>query len=441
MSPQVTIRDITSVLRRRKLYIIVPALLIASTAVVGSFFLPERYESHTTILIQKDQILNPLVEFTMAVALSQSDQLTNFNEIIFSRSTMERLLKDLGKMTENNDPSKLDDLIEGTRRKITTSQRGSDSFRILVADSDPIFAQRAATSLAQIYIQTNLRTKREEAENTVRFFEKKTEEYRQLFESQQRELLSMQQGALSAEPQREEALRITLDRTEAELSELERSLVQQQQTMDLLQSYSENIDNPGIVSQISSLDAQGAALYITELKTLSVKFGELTSKYTSKYPEVQSVRLQLLNLLQKAAEALSADIDLTRAKRKRLVDRKEEIIGSLSKSINLSEVSTQQRANYLMYKELYDGMRVKLEQARVSRDLGEQGQSKFVILDPALVPSKPTKPKNSMVIGGGIGLGLVVGLAAAFLAEYLDPTIRRRSDIEVFQKPIVAYLP
>ncbi len=40
-----------------------------------------------------------------------------------------------------------------------------------------------------------------------------------------------------------------------------------------------------------------------------------------------------------------------------------------------------------------------------------------------------------------IAIGLVVGIALAFLAEYLDPTIRSRSDIAALNLPIIAEIP
>lgn len=40
-----------------------------------------------------------------------------------------------------------------------------------------------------------------------------------------------------------------------------------------------------------------------------------------------------------------------------------------------------------------------------------------------------------------IGLGLLGGVALAFLAHYLDPTLRRREDVEALGLPVIAALP
>jgi uncharacterized protein involved in exopolysaccharide biosynthesis len=391
---------------------------------------------------QREEILNPLVSFQMAVTMGQSDRLSDIFQIIYSRRTMEALLDSLGVLPQNADRGTIDDLIEFTKKKIGVELKGGESFSISVADNDPVVAQRTVVMLAGIYIQTTLKAQMQENDDAVRFFEQKVEEYRKVWEGQQRELLSSQQGKLQTMPQGDMSLNTSLDRITEESSEVERILAQQERAKTLLQSYADNIDNPGTVSQIAAIDAQGGVMiYLNELKNLSLKYNSLLSRYTSRYPEVQTLRQQLTSLLNKSVEALKGEIEATKVRKRRLEKSKGEVLADMSSSLNLNELSAERRGNYVMSKEMYDNMRVKLEQAKVSRSLGERGASKYIILDPAQVPLKPTKPKKTPIIGGGIGLAFALGLAAAFLAEYLDPTIRRRTDIEVFRKPIVGYLP
>jgi capsular polysaccharide biosynthesis protein len=75
-----------------------------------------------------------------------------------------------------------------------------------------------------------------------------------------------------------------------------------------------------------------------------------------------------------------------------------------------------------------------------SRDLGTGGANQFIIIDPALLPIKPTKPNRPQLIAAGVLLGLFFGLAAVILKELLDTTVRTPRDVEVFQKPIIAFI-
>jgi succinoglycan biosynthesis transport protein ExoP len=441
MRAYIHLRDILSILSRRKLFLIVPFIIIAVLGVVGAYVLPERYESYTTIMVQRDKILNPLVQFTMAVQLANTDRLQSFDEIIYSRSAMETLLDSLGMLNGVTDPSKIDEMVEQMRRRISTGLRSSTSLRILVADRDPVMAQRTVTLLAKIYIQMTLRAEQQENQAAVDFFDGKVAEYRRAFEIQQQELLNLQQGRVLTMPDADESLHKMLSGVQEELREVERTLALQERTDNLLRVYADNIDNPGTVSQISALEDAGAVLYIGELKKLSVKYNDLLTRYTPRYPEVQSLRQQLLSLLTKSSEALAADMEKAQRRKQQLTRQRDDIVQTIQRALNLNEVSEERRTSYMMAKKLYDDMSLKLEQARVSKDLGERGASKYVILDPALVPLKPSKPNRPKIIMGAVGVGFVVGIIAVFLSEYLDPTIRRRKDIEVFQKPVIAYLP
>ena len=57
---------------------------------------------------------------------------------------------------------------------------------------------------------------------------------------------------------------------------------------------------------------------------------------------------------------------------------------------------------------------------------------RFRMLDPASLPEKPYFPKPPLIVGLGAILGLFVGLGAALVAEYLDPTIKDTEDLQAF---------
>ena len=86
-------------------------------------------------------------------------------------------------------------------------------------------------------------------------------------------------------------------------------------------------------------------------------------------------------------------------------------------------------------------MKVKLEQAQATQDIGENSAEQYVVIDPPQLPTVPAKPNRALIVGGGLGLGLFLGLLAAGLTELFDTRIRIPEDVEVFEKPIIAYLP
>jgi len=62
-------------------------------------------------------------------------------------------------------------------------------------------------------------------------------------------------------------------------------------------------------------------------------------------------------------------------------------------------------------------------------------------LDAIVVTPAPTPVGTRLGPLARVGIGLVVGLALAFLAEYLDPTLRNRAEIETLGWPVIAEIP
>ena len=147
-SAQVTIGEIREIFRRRKKLFLVPALIITVLSALGAIILKSKYESSTTILVQRDEILNPLLSFDMAIAMTSEDRLRTFNEIIRSHSTLKILLDSVYPDVLEDDDKDEQDVIQSLRAKITTDRRGADVFRISFTSPSPQRAQAGAKLLA-----------------------------------------------------------------------------------------------------------------------------------------------------------------------------------------------------------------------------------------------------------------------------------------------------
>lgn len=64
------------------------------------------------------------------------------------------------------------------------------------------------------------------------------------------------------------------------------------------------------------------------------------------------------------------------------------------------------------------------------------------IVDKAVIPDKPEKPKKLLNIVVAFVLGLMVGVGIAFFIEYLDNTIKTPDDVEKYlELPVLAVIP
>ena len=78
-------------------------------------------------------------------------------------------------------------------------------------------------------------------------------------------------------------------------------------------------------------------------------------------------------------------------------------------------------------KQLYDGLLQKLKEASITAGLRS---SNIRIVDPALVPSSPSRPQKARNILLALLVGLVGGIGLALFREYLDNTVKSPDDIE-----------
>ncbi len=439
-SPQFSMHLVLAVLRRRKFWLLVPLLLVSIICAIGAFVLPRRYESSTTIWVQRDEILNPLVSFTMAVQLASEDRLRTFNEIVYSRQTIEALLDSLGMRSTVETQAAWDELIDRTKSSIRTDRSGSDSFTMLYSDTDPVRAQRAVTTLASMFIQTRLRAEFQRNEYTVQFFENKLKEYEEKYGETQANVVSLLRqrarempGGSTSFSGRFDSMSERVRETSERIRDRERALA----NIALFPSAFRSEQGRAALSELETIDIPNA----TELRMLTSGYDSVTVRYTPKHPEVGKIESRILELLERTRVMLQSEMSILTARMTDLQKTRAELVQVITESSISQTVDKETESNYSFYQQLFNDMRVKLEQARIARELGRNAQNAFIIIDPARVPTSPTKPKRSLIVAGGMIAGLILGLLAAAAAELLDTTIRSPREIEVYHKPIIALIP
>jgi capsular exopolysaccharide synthesis family protein len=78
-------------------------------------------------------------------------------------------------------------------------------------------------------------------------------------------------------------------------------------------------------------------------------------------------------------------------------------------------------------KQLYDGLLQKLKEAGITAGLRS---SNIRVVDPALVPTAPSRPQKAKNIMLALLVGLVGGIGLAIFREYLDNTVKSPNDIQ-----------
>ncbi len=438
---QFNAQQVLRILRRRRKLIFIPVVLVVAICTAGAFLLPRKYESSTTILVQRDQVLNPLVSYEMAVTMASEDILKTFNEIVYSTNTIQSIVDSLQlagpRMMTTEAQQKL---FKQVRKNISTERPGSSSFRIAYLDTDPVRAQKAVKLLADIFIRTIIQVENQRNEMAVEFFENKLEELRQRFETSQQEMLTELRQNIQTSPGTEHMINSQLEESDQNLRDINAQAKTYERALAIVRTYPDPMETDKGRNAAYELGQMNVP-YAAQLNSLLNKYDDYSNRYTQRYPEVQKLTHQISDLFVVMRSTLEKAVDQQQSKRMEAEQERARVISDMQQSTVTNQENENTESNFDIYRKLYNEMKIKLEQARTTRDLGREQKNQFLVIDPPLVPTEPSKPNRLLIILGGLGVGLIIGLLTAATSELLDTTMRHKEDFEVYQKPIIAYIP
>ena len=441
-SSQFTARQLLGVLKRRRTLLLLPVVRVTCLCVVGAYMLRDKYDSGVTVIVQQDEVLNPLVSYDMAVTMASDDQLKTFNEIIYSKSTIEMLIDTLRidgglrALTEEQEQK----LVQKMRKNIATERPGSTSFRITYLDTDPYRAKRGVQILSDYFIKTILHVENQRNELALKFFEGKLEELRQRFEESQSKLIASMKRNIEAQPTGNTVLDVQIQESEKRLGTTESRIKLYERALAMLNKFPDaaNTDEgEDLMFAIGRMDLP----YSYDLTPLLSKYQDVSRRYTPRYPEVVRLRGQILDMFTLMKSAIQSELARQRSDMLEIERQRSALVENLKRSSVSQQEGQGERSDYDIYKKLYDDMQVKVEQARTNRDLGREGKNQFIVIDPPMVPTEPAKPNRTLIIAGGTFLGFFIGFLTAGTAELLDSTILSKKDVEVYQRPVIAFVP
>ena len=179
---------------------------------------------------------------------------------------------------------------------------------------------------------------------------------------------------------------------------------------------------------------------------LSVQYTEAVNQYGPSFPKVSAFRQKLrmwTNRLPIRAKVLSWNWRTTTKPRcnwkcfarKALDQQKADTNVMSEKMVQYNILQREADAN----KALYEGLLTKLKEAGITAGLRS---SNIHVVDPALIPSYPSRPAKARNIALAFLVGLIGGIGLALLREYLDNTVKTPDDIETLARlPSLAVVP
>ncbi len=429
------VHDIRNAAKRRRALLILTPLIFLGISFAVLHTIEPKYMSSTSILVQKDETLNPLILYEMAVNIASEDRLKSFNEIIYSRSTMEMLIDSLHLDNDIKREYERQGLIDRVRRNISTSSRASDSFEISFYDTDPVRARDAVSLLANHFITTRLLLENRRNSETVNFFTQKLGELESIVDAQRNQVMTITADRLKDYPSDVEALQTRLLAIETQLESLEWQIFQEEQKMAILREFQENGQSIQVLFKLPLTETP----FGTELLALLNEYEQLSQQFTETYPRLRTLSSQIILIAQRIPAALELNLERLNNQKNDLDSQKSEVVSNMQNSFVATQRANTRQSDFGIYESLFNDMKIKLEQAKITRDIGSRRSEQFIVLDPPYIPEKPASPKKRLILGAGFGIGILFGVMLSAAAEVMDTRIRAEEDLP-FDKPVIAYL-
>jgi capsular exopolysaccharide synthesis family protein len=180
--------------------------------------------------------------------------------------------------------------------------------------------------------------------------------------------------------------------------------------------------------------------------TLRMQYGDYQTKYGPNNPHMLEMQGQMTALngsiheeLQRINERAKNDVDLARKTEEGLHkaydDQQAEVNKLNDNTIELEVLAGEALSN----RDLYNGLFTRLQEASIQAGVSA---TNLDLVDEARPTTVPTKPNWRLYPAVGLGAGLFLGVAFAFLRENLDESIVTTDQVEkIGLLPVLSYIP
>ena len=324
--------------------------------------------------------------------------------------------------------------------------RNSQLINITFESKDPELSAIVPNTLADIYIHSDLEGRLDMTEKATGSLTERLADLKQNLEKSEK--------ALQAFRDKEKLLDIggvgTL--AEKELDEI---------TVELVQARRNRIEAETLYRQVTVLKGQPieafgsipAVLKDTGLQQArstkseaEIKVSEFSKRYGPKFPlmiaakaELETATKNLNKHILNVIDSIKREYEVARAKENHLIgemNRTKRDVGEINrKGGKLQALERDVEANRNIYETFLDRFK---ETSAVSEIQPVNAR----VVDPAMVPSGPTKPKKNLIILIALVLSLIIAAMIAFLIEALDNTMEDGQDVEEkLRLPVLGILP
>jgi polysaccharide biosynthesis transport protein len=455
---EMTLGDFLEVAKRRKWTILQTLAVIGVVGLVTTAMMTPVYRAQSKLLVQAASAQinamnteNPLVDL---LAMVQPPSVETQIQVLESAPFVSDVLRRCGIRRTPSGAGEPDIKIAGIR--------DTNVIEVTVESPDRQMAAQVANTILDEYQDQTRMINLEEIQRARQFVEREAQKSRRELAKAENDLLLFKRDHRVAELTAEQTSRTqewvemdtkaaeaanNITRVQAQIQQV-RAALQKEPAEKLVPAAKENPRLDALQGQLADLDVQRAGLVqdyqetSPKVQAVDAQIARLRRQLTRE-PQEHRVMIHVLNPAREEMlgrlKGLETELEGLRAAHIQLrseLDNRRERMNQLGPwEIQLAQMARSRdtaEKSYLMLASKLQDLRIR-ENAR---------RSTARIIERALAPASPVRPRKALNLALSLILGLFFGFCLAFLQEYLDDRITTPDEADrLLRLPVLAHIP
>jgi uncharacterized protein involved in exopolysaccharide biosynthesis len=431
------LNHLPTILWQRRIYILVPFLVVLFGSAIAAYTLPTYYRSNATLLVRSAELPAAIAD---APGADIEERIAKIREQVLSRGDLIRLIEQDDLYPEDRRSNSMSYVVDKMRRATTVGALASDigqtgttkdntiALSLSFDYPDPGKAQAVMQEYVNQFLRKDSDESQDQADVAVRFLQDEAAKLQTQIQDIESRVtaLKAQNGAALAGG----SMPLVMDTGSytAQIADLEN------QNRQLL-AQTEHSDN-------------------SELAQAEAALAKAQAVFSDNHPDVIQARERVRELRQAAAkadpnssiqqqvQANNTAIASLKQSRDAAIAKENAAFAGQARAPAILEQASQleNQANALrdQYKQVADNLLKAEASARLA---DEQRGERLSLVDPANFPDHPQWPNRPLLIAAGAAAGIVLGIFLALGIELLNQPLRSPGQIEGMGLPVLGLVP
>lgn len=379
------------------------------------------------------------------IAQLHLDDLEEFNPTVRLRAKEVRESDDGRKPTSAKDWATEQAVLERFAARLNVIPiRQSRLVRMTFESYDPQLAANVVNSFGERYIQENLQAHWTAAQKASEWLSQQLEGLKIKLERSEDELQRYARGnnLLFLETGKGGTQNIVNERLQQLQDELTQAEAERYQKESLYR-----LAEAGDLSSLPGIaDSKLVQDLTLQLTSLEQEKAELGPNFTADYPKMKTIQSQIDQIQRSLEQQRRQAAEHIAGEFQAAVHREAMLRSAFDEQQKQAHQAAERTVQYSILKrevdtnkQLYDDLLQRLKEAGVSAGVKA---SNIRVVDSAVPPSHPFKPRVALNLSLALAVGFVFGVVLGLFREHLDNTLKTPDDVEQFLRvPALALIP